>query len=360
MALNDAWEMDPTGPTSNSNMAGANVAENCSPSGINNAIRQLGTWLAQQTSYASPAISSSVSTNIAATGTGLYQSILGANVINSFGTVAGVQASAAVLRILEFSSSASISHGAKIALPGAAAIRTQPGDILGLIHEGSSDVWRGLFYSRADGSGIAASISATTITVGSISTSAISTVTLNAASVSATNIALTGVASISASVGSFTILKYNGATVGNLYIQAQSLSTNSSDSTSSNIPFDTSAPQNNEGKNIFSLSITPKSANSILEIEAIVWGAHVTTGVELQASLFLDNAASAIAAGTLENNANNPHGIRIYHEHTASTTSEHVYALRYGADSGSMLLNHGSSGNLGGTLRSWLRVRERL
>jgi hypothetical protein len=150
----DAFSLDATGPTSNSNFGGANIAESCAPSGLNNALRQLGSFLAQATSYQSPAISASVSTNLAATGTGYYMSILGAGAINSFGVVPGQQPSAAVLRILEFSSSASLSHGTSLILQGGTSRKTQPGDVGMYVHEGSGDQWRELLFNRADGTPI--------------------------------------------------------------------------------------------------------------------------------------------------------------------------------------------------------------
>ena len=58
--ISNPWAFDPVGPTSNSNVAGANIAELCAPSGINNAIRALAGMLAQATSYQSAALSSSV------------------------------------------------------------------------------------------------------------------------------------------------------------------------------------------------------------------------------------------------------------------------------------------------------------
>ena len=61
MALNNLFELDPTGPTSNSNYGGANIAEGCAPSGINNALRHLGSMIAAATAYKSPSISASVS-----------------------------------------------------------------------------------------------------------------------------------------------------------------------------------------------------------------------------------------------------------------------------------------------------------
>src|SRR5688572_15280270 len=99
--ISDAFSLDATGPTSNSNYGGAVISEGCQPSNLNNALRQLGSFLAQATSYQSPALSASVSTNIAASGSGLYVPVLGSGAINSFGLVSGQQPGAAVVRILE-------------------------------------------------------------------------------------------------------------------------------------------------------------------------------------------------------------------------------------------------------------------
>jgi hypothetical protein len=363
MTLDRLWQLDATTATSNSNYAGANIAENCAPSGINNAVRHLGLMMARDLCFQAAAISSSVSTNIVTSSTGLYVPITGANAINSFGVVPGEQPSAAVLRILEFSSSASLSHGGSIFLTGGASRKTQPGDIGMYIHEGSGDQWREVMFSRATGSLPMDSLSVTTITNRSLSTSAISTVTLNAASASITTIGiavLNSMTSLSSSVGSFGIIKYGSTQLSEVYVQTVRVSSAASASTSSNIPFDTSAPQSSEGTNLFSLSITPRNSASIIEIEGLLHVSHASTGNILLATLFLDNAASAIASFTIEPVGGDVSQMKIMFEHTASTTSEHVYALRYGAENGSMLINHGVGGNLGGTLRSWLRAKERL
>lgn len=361
MALNDPFELDPTSPTSNSNFGGNNIQEGCFPSGINNALRQLGSWLAQATSYQSAAMSSSVSTNIAATGTGLYMPIIGANTINSFGTVAGVQASAAVLRILEFSSSASISHGAKIALPGGAAIRTQPGDVLGLIHEGSADVWRGLFYTRADGSGVASSISATTITVASMSASALSTVTLLAASASITNIGITRLValnSVSSSIGDFTNLRVGShGVLAQRYIQSYTSFT----SLSVGIPFDDTIPQNTEGAQLLTQAITPVNANSTIFIRAS--GMFGGSNAWAIMSLFVDATANALATTSMEMAAANITVTPcLEYSEAAGSTAARTYKLRAGPDTGNQIFTNGitTGRKFGGNSAITLVVEEML
>jgi hypothetical protein len=361
--LDDLYQLDPLGATSNSNIAGANVAELCLPSGINNAIRSLASMTIRAIGYQSAAISSSVSTNLATASSGLAVAITGANPISSFGLVPGEHPSAAVLRIVEFSSSASLSHSANLFLVGGVSRRTQPGDVGIYLHQGSSDRWKEITFSRADGGLPMDSLSVTTITNRSLSTSAISTVTLNAASASVTTIGiaiLNSMTSLSSSTGNFGIIKYGSTRLSEIYVQTVRVSSAASASTSNNIPFDTSVPQNSEGENLFSLSITPRNSASIIEIEGLIHVSHASTGVNLLATLHLDNAAGAFASFPLEPVGGDVSQIKIYHEHTASTTSEHVYSLRYGAESGAMLINHGAGGNLGGTIRSWLRARERL
>jgi hypothetical protein len=367
MALSTLYQLDPVNASSNSNYSGADIQELCAPSNLNNALRALGQMVTQQLCYQSAAISASVSTNIATASTGLYIPIVGAGAINSFGVVPGEQASAAVLRILEFSSSASLSHGSALILRSGASRRTQPGDVGMYIHEGSSDRWRELFYSSAGGFIEASSISATELRavecgLDSISATTITANTLSANSASVTSIAFTTLqaTSISASVGKFGVLNYAGTDVANLYIQAASTSSAASASTSSNIPFDTSAPANSEGENLFSLSFTPKNATSVLEIEALVWLGDQSGSAPAIISLFRANGATAVAAASMEGVSTNVAPLQLYYEESASTTNARVYALRYGAESGSIKINHGAGGNLGGTLRSWLRVRERL
>jgi hypothetical protein len=363
-ALTDPWNLDPTSGqnASNSNYAGANIQEQCQPSGLNNALRALGSMLAQGISYKSASISASVSTMVAATGTGLYQSVLGVGPVNSFGLVSGQQAGAAVVRLLHFASSCSVSHGASIILLGAASRRTQPGDISGIIHDhATDDVWREWLFSRADGSLVAGSISATTITAGSISASAVSTVTLNAASASVTNIVLTSVTSISASVGSFGRLNIGAASSVGLVIQTAFTMSQTAGSTASNIPSDTTAPLFNEGGQAFSVAFTPKVATSTVLIEASVTGGQATTGNDYTISLFKNGTGSnaCVACVTQECASNGALSAHLAFSEAAGSTTLRSYQLRYGASSGTAVINDTAAGDtMGGKFVSSLKITE--
>jgi len=356
------WQLDSTNAASNSNFAGANIAEACAPSGINNALRALGVMVAREMAFQAAAISASVSTNIVTSSTGLVVPIIGAGAINSFGVIPGEQPDAAVFRFLEFSSSASISHGGSIFLPGGESIRTQPGDVLGVLHEGSGDQWRGLFYSRASGQTVADSLSVTTITNRSLSTSAISTVTLNAASASITAIgitALNSVNSISASVGEFTLLSAGGRPATVYHGQARN---SAYQDLGAILPFDDSIPQSGEGEEVLSLTVTPTNAASLLNVRVVV---HLggSVGDNQSAALFVEGTAAALAAASTNLvNSGTVQTIAFEREISASSTTQRVYKVRAGsAVAANGKLNGDNSTRIfGGVMTSTLTVTESL
>lgn len=363
MSLDTLYKLDPTSATSNSNFAGANIAENCAPSGINNALRALGQMAAQQICYKGPNISTSVSTNIAGTSSGLYQFITGAGNINSFGLVPGEQPSAAVLRFIVYDagSSVSVSHSSgKITLIGGASRKMEAGDIQGLIHEGSSDGWREFLFSRADGSQAMGSISATTLTAGSISTSAISTVTLNAASASISSILLASINSnsISASIGEFTHISASGKPAV-LFLGRTTTATYATLGTI--FPVDNTIPQIGEGDEILSLTVTPTNASSILKItfNGFVGGSSNQT---IGAGLFVDATSNALNAtcGAIAGAGSINTCLSLVHYESAASTSQRVYRIRAGAAAATdAFLNGDSSSRLfGGVAASSLEVEE--
>jgi hypothetical protein len=365
--LDELYKLDPVSPTSNSNYASANVAENGPPSAINNALRALGSMVARAVCYRSADLSASVSTNIAAASTGVYQVITGAGNIASFGTVPGEQPSAAVVRILVYASgsSVSVSHSSgKITLLGSQSRDMRVGDVQGLIHEGSSDGWREFLFHRADGTQIAASLSATTLTAGSISASAVSTVTLRAASASVTAIGFTSLqaTSISASVGAFGILKIAGSEISTAVAQVVRDSDATYTTITTDMPYDDSIPQNTEGDEILSVAITPTNANSTLRIRAVIPHGASIEAAAMQCAIFVDTTAGAIAA-TSSNTGNSSSMATLVLEHTltAGSTSARTYKVRCGPEAGgsTMYINGDAAGRkLGGVMKATLEVEE--
>jgi microcystin-dependent protein len=130
----------------NDNVQGANIAENCAPSGINNAIRGLASIVKRAIGSQGTAIASAATTAIGAPGTALYTTITGTTTITSFGTV-----SAGTLRIIEFGGALTLTQNAtSLILPGGANITTAASDIALMISKGSGN-WKCLSYIRASG-----------------------------------------------------------------------------------------------------------------------------------------------------------------------------------------------------------------
>jgi hypothetical protein len=365
MALSTLYQLDPTSAASNSNYAGADIAENCAPSGLNNALRSLGQMVAQQVCYRGPDISASVSTNIAAASTGIYQVITGAGNIASFGTVPGEQPSAAVVRILVYASgsSVSVSHSSgKITLLGSQSRDMRVGDVQGLIHEGSSDGWREFLFHRADGTQIAASISATTLTAGSISASAVSTVTLRAASASVTAIGFTSLqaTSISASVGAFGILKIAGSEISTAVAQVVTDTSVTYQSITTDLPVDNSAPGSAEGDEVLAASITPTNASSTIEITATALVGASSAG-NVGMSLLQGTTAINATACRIEG-ATSTQVLKITHVVSAGSTSARTYSVRVGPDAGgpvtAFVNGDGGSRYFGGIATATLVVKE--
>jgi hypothetical protein len=229
-------------------------------------------------------------------------------------------------------------------LLGNASRRIEPGDIQGLIHEGSGDHWREFLFFRRDGSQVAESLSATTLTAGSISASAVSTVTLSAASASVTAIALTGVTtlnanSISASIGEFTTLRVGGhGVLCQRYMRRYTAHTTISATQA--IPSDDTIPQITEGVELASITITPVNASSILNFRANWFGGGSAVNVLATMAIFKDSDANALAAasqghaGTAITSA-----FSLEYFTSASSTAQRVYHLRAGPDAGAICTN---------------------
>lgn len=146
---NDLFDFDETIAANNDNVQGANIAENCASSGINNAIRGLASIVKRAVGSQGSAITSAATTPIAASGTALFTTITGNSAITSFGSVA-----AGTLRILEFAGTLTLTHNAtSLKLPGSTNIQTAAGDVGFFISLGAGN-WKCLHYSKSDGSAV--------------------------------------------------------------------------------------------------------------------------------------------------------------------------------------------------------------
>lgn len=128
-----------------------------------------------------------------------------------------------------------------------------------------------------------------------------------------------------------------------------------------NVFYDDSLPQNNEGNEVLTKAFTPKSTTSILEIVAIL---HVTvsTGAEdIVTALFVDSTADALAASSLyAGTAGKLFTVTLRHLLVSGSTSARTYKIRVGTASQDVFLNGtaASTRKLGGGLISSLRITE--
>lgn len=127
------------------------------------------------------------------------------------------------------------------------------------------------------------------------------------------------------------------------------------------IPLDDTIPQQTEGDQYLSVSITPTSAANILEIEVQMYLANSAAGFYMIAALFQDATANALAAtAEYTNAANVPIIITLKYRMTAGTTSATTFKVRAGTSAaGTTTLNGASGARLfGGVANSGIVVRE--
>lgn len=127
-----------------------------------------------------------------------------------------------------------------------------------------------------------------------------------------------------------------------------------------NIPYDSTIPQNTEGTEILSLSITPKSASSFLDIQVVV-NATANSGGRGCAALFVDSTANAIAAGHNSGNTAQMVPIIINKRVASGSTSARTYKVRVGDTSGTLYINGNSTGSIyGGVSTTMIKITEYL
>lgn len=160
------------------------------------------------------------------------------------------------------------------------------------------------------------------------------------------------------------VLTANGATspdwatpamLQRVYTQTSSVATGTTQ-----IPFDDTIPQNTEGTEFMTCTITPKSALNILEITTTII-LEESTPTQVTVALFQDSAASALAAATgTPQGATAPITITYTHTMVAGTTSPTTFKVRAGMGAaGTLTLNGYSGGRIyGGKAASSITIKE--
>lgn len=129
------------------------------------------------------------------------------------------------------------------------------------------------------------------------------------------------------------------------------------------IPNDDTIPTSSEGVQLINQAITPKNANNILEIEAVIHISHTAANSWLRAALFQDAGTNAIKVGaTLSTTATAISQVKINHQMVAGTTSPITFRIFGGSDLAGTLTFNGQSGSrlYGGVINSYLKITERL
>jgi hypothetical protein len=157
-----------------------------------------------------------------------------------------------------------------------------------------------------------------------------------------------------------TVTTINSQTFDQLY-QRVSTQTGAVATGTTQIPLDDTIPQNTEGDEYMTVTITPKSATSKLEIRVTAVVSHSSATVIMTAALFQDSTANALAAAW----ANQPtggagHTITFTHTMTSGTTSATTFKVRIGGGgAGTTTFNGGASARLlGGVCASSIIIKE--
>lgn len=126
------------------------------------------------------------------------------------------------------------------------------------------------------------------------------------------------------------------------------------------IPADDTIPQITEGDQYLTAIITPTSASSILEVTAVINGAHSATGY-LSGAIFQDAGVNALASSCISCTGNLSYNFTVKDTFVAGTTSATTIRLRIGGNTSGTFTFNGAGGNRihGGAQMSSLVVKER-
>lgn len=124
------------------------------------------------------------------------------------------------------------------------------------------------------------------------------------------------------------------------------------------IPKDNTIPQQTEGVEVMTCSITPTNASNILVIKAYAWGYNLTSFADFVMALFQDATANALAAieGNYINFASAPNRTCLFYKMTAGTTSSTTFKIRCGNSTG--VTTYINPGIFGGVQCSYMEIME--
>jgi hypothetical protein len=135
-----------------------------------------------------------------------------------------------------------------------------------------------------------------------------------------------------------------GSVGSNVLVQSVYSGYTAADTTNVTIPNDDSIPQNTEGKEFMSATITPQNANNSIEIQIVIYGAASVAAV-ITVAIFRDTTADAIAATTQQVSVNNGRStINTFVRVSAGSTSPTTFKIRAGLGGAGTFTFNGAGG----------------
>lgn len=126
------------------------------------------------------------------------------------------------------------------------------------------------------------------------------------------------------------------------------------------IPYDDTIPQNTEGDQYLSQTITPKMSTSTLYNEVSIFASSSVLSYII-AALFQDTTVGALAVGAERGDVGTGiYNVKFTHKMTSGTTSATTFKVRIGGSSAGTITFNGESGarKFGGVFSSSLIIRE--
>lgn len=125
------------------------------------------------------------------------------------------------------------------------------------------------------------------------------------------------------------------------------------------IPYDDTIPQNTEGGEFLTVTVTPTSASNRLVIDCTFNGTPATAAT-VTIALFQDSTANALRAAGSNFGSGYHQVVSLHHEMAAGTTSATTFKIRAGTNTGGSLAINGTGANriFGGVNACTLTVRE--
>jgi hypothetical protein len=149
----------------------------------------------------------------------------------------------------------------------------------------------------------------------------------------------------------------NSVNAKNIVLQFLSTSSTGTNASTTTIPYDDTIPQNTEGNELFTLSITPTLTTSKLLIEFYAQLRVAVTVNYMLYALFQDSTANALAAVAVRQNKDNV----LRYVMTSGTTSSTTFKIRIGQEgAGTIWTNSTNAGAriMGGVSTAWLSITE--